>query len=127
MQDTENMKTESIDGKPPVTRLHECSDGKHRNDEQFEAYKKRKELFEKHPEEFVHVDDIVIAALKSEHGIGVMIGKCNRQDMELASVRVSYRIFSLFQQMEIQQMMKAESEKKIVTAPGAKPTSGIIV
>lgn len=124
--ESKEMEIESIDNKPPVTRIHECPDGKTRNDEQYKAYKSKKELFDKKPDEFIHVDDIVIAALKSEHGIGVMIGKCSRQDMELALVRVQYRGFSLFQQMEIQQMMKAESEKKIVTAPGAKPTGGII-
>ncbi len=96
-------------------------------DAKHEAAKLKEELFYKHPEEFVHVDEIVVAALKSEHGIGVMIGKCTRQDMELASVRIGYRIFSLFQQMEIQQMMKAEQEKKIVTAPGVPTSSGKII
>lgn len=89
------------------------------------ALKIKKELFEKDPDNFIHVDEIVIAALRSEHGIGVMIGKCSRQDMELALTRISYRGFSLFQQMEIQQAMKREKEG-IITAPGGKPAGGII-
>lgn len=112
--------------KPPLDRVRMPDNNKYspsEEDAKHQALKLKKELFEKHPEEFVHVDEMVIAALKGEHGIGVMIGKCTRQDMELASVRISYRIFSLFQQMEIRNMMEAEKEKKIVTAP----TSGKII
>lgn len=114
---------------PPTMRIHECSDGRQRNDEQYAEYKKKNELFSKHPEQFIHVDELVIGAIKAEHGIGVIIGKCVRGDMELALTRINYRAFSLFQQMEIRQMMEAESEKKIVTAPGAVPTTpgGIII
>lgn len=123
MQDTQDMK---IEKEIPSTRLHECSDGKHRNDEQFKEYKKMQELFLKHPEEFIHVEEIVIGALKDKNGsIGVMIGKCSRQDLELGLTRISYRGFSLFQQMEIQQAIKREKEG-IITAPGAKPSGGII-
>lgn len=123
-----DVQVESVDGKvpPPTMRLHECSDGKHRNDEQFAVYKKNQDLFNKHPEQFVHVDELVIGALKDVNGsIGVIIGKCTRQDMELAYTRINYRVFSLFQQMEIQQAIKREKEG-IVTAPGAKPAGGII-
>lgn len=87
-------------------------------DKKHTALKSKKELFEENPEEFIHVNDIVIAALKSEHGIGVMVGACGRQDMELASVRIQYRVFSLFQQIEIQQAMKREKEG-IVKPPSA--------
>ncbi len=126
-----DVEIESVVGQQesdiPTTRIHECSDGKHRNDEQYKEYKRRNELFEKHPDQFIHVDELVIGALKSEHGIGVIIGKCRRDEMELGLTRINYRAFSLFQQMEIRQMMESEKEKQIITAPGAKPAGGIIV
>ncbi len=88
--------------KPSTTRLHECSDGKHRNDEQFKAYKNRQELYSKHPEQFVHVDEIVIGALKDHKGsIGVMIGQGARQDLELALTRVNYRALRLGQKQKV--------------------------
>lgn len=125
---TDEMQIESVNGKSPLDRVRMPKDNKYspsEEDAKHNAEKLKKELFDKHPEEFVHVNDIVIAALKSEHGIGVMIGACNRQDMELALVRIQYRGFSLFQQMEIQQAMKREKEG-ILTASGAKPKGGII-
>lgn len=113
---------------PDMERVKMPNDNKYspsEKDNKHAKLKAKRELFEKSPDEFVHIDSIVVAALKSKNGIGVMIGKCNRQEMELASVRIQYRVFSLFQQMEIQQMMAAE-KNKIVTAPGAKPAGGII-
>lgn len=124
------MSEEMVIEKSPLERVRMPKDNKYSpsdEDARHASDKIKKELFDKNPDEFIHVDDIVVAALKSEHGIGVMIGKCQRQEMELALVRISYRGFSMFQQMEIQQMMKAESEKKIVTAPGTPTSAGKII
>lgn len=118
---------EEIKDPKVVDKVRMPNNNKYSPAEEDKKHKTKEELFKSNPEEFIHINDIVVAALKSEHGIGVMIGKCTRQDMELASVRVSYRVFSLFQQMEIQQMMQAEKEKKIVTAPGTPTTAGGII
>lgn len=118
----------------PSIRLHECSDGKHRNDEQYEIYKKQEKLkvlraeqFKKDQSMFVHVDDIVVAAIKGEKGIGIMIGACARQEMELSLTRLTYRVYDLFQKMDMQAMLaQRQRESGIIPVDENKP-EGIII
>lgn len=105
------MNTDEI----PVTRLHECSDGKHRNDEQYkewqvssEALELKKAQFNKDPDQFVHVDDIVIGALRSPHGIGIYFGKVNRIDFDVAFSRLILRSLELQIQMNMQAALKSK-------------------
>lgn len=109
---------------PPVTRIHAHKEGyvseeSHKKiKEQEDAAAIKKAQFDKDPDMFVHIDDIVVAAIKSERGIGVMLGRCQRIEMELSLTRLTYRVYGLFQQMDVSAMIEAkQKESKIITAP----------
>ncbi len=108
----------------PVTRVHAHKEGyvdeeTHKKiKEQEEAAALKKAQFDKDPDMFVHIDDIVVAAIKSERGIGVMLGRCQRIEMELSLTRLTYRVYGLFQQMDVSAMIAAkQKESGIITAP----------
>lgn len=129
------MKTEAPTKKAPkkeipVTRVHAHKEG-YVSEENFDKIKKQQEAaalkkaqFEKDPDMFVHIDDIVCAAIKSERGIGVMLGRCQRMEMELSLTRLTYRVYGLFQQMDMQAMLAAKQRESGIVTP---PESGKII
>lgn len=141
MESTEDMKIEAPESAQPViatdpsesdgnkeipiTRLHPCSDGKTRNDEQYEIYKKyeealvlKKEQFKKDPDQFVHLDDIVMGVINGDKGQGCYFGRFTLLESKAAFVTMQYRFFNSLTEMDYAMEMK-KKEKLIVTAPEA--------
>lgn len=124
--------TSSQEKEIPTTRLHVCSDGKHRNDEQYEIYKKyeeslvlKKAQFNKDPDQFVHLDDVIMGVINGDKGQGCYFGRFPLLEAKAAMCTLQYRFFNALTEMDYAMDMKNKS--KIITAPGAKPESGIIV
>ncbi len=83
-----------------------------------EAEKRRRlKEFETTPENFIHVTDVIIAAVKSEHGTQICLGACKRNEMEAALSRLTYKVFSLFSQMDMAALLK-QKESEIILPPG---------
>lgn len=80
-----------------------------------ERRRKFKELFEQDPDSFFHRDEVIMAALKSEKGVAICFGDCKRAEMEQALTRLTYRLFSMFTQMDMAAMLKSKSG--IITPP----------
>lgn len=89
-------------------------EAKHKADK--EHAELRQKQWEKDPSVFVHQDDIVIAAIKIDRGIGVFSGGHPRSDMELALTRMQYKAFSIFNQMEMAALVRSK-QSSIITAP----------
>lgn len=115
----------------PITRLHLCSDGKHRNDEQYEVYKKyeeslvlKKAQFNKDPDQFVHIDDLVMAVVNGDNGHNSFMGRYNLQELKAALVTLQVRLFTEITEFEYMMKMKAAAKKEgLVGADGKKITS----
>lgn len=122
----------------PSTRLHECSDGKHRNDEQYEIYKKyeerlelRKAQFKKDPDQFVHMDDIIMGVIQGDKGRGCIFGKYDIETCKAALVTLQIQFFTAIQEFNYKMNAKISSEKEkgLVDSDGkplATNKSGII-
>ena len=135
MEDTQDMKVESISeptasNEIPTTRIHECSDGKTRNEEQYKAWKAKKAEFDRDSDNFLHVDDIVMGVVEGPRGRAVIFGKHPIGDCKEALVTLQHRFFNALTEFEFKMEMKMK-ENAIVGADG-KPVntpkpSGIIV
>ena len=120
----------------PTTRLHLCSDGKHRNDEQYEQYKKyqerlelKKQQFKKDPDQFIHIDDIVMGVIHTNRGRGCIFGRFNLEETKAALVTIQHRFFNAMTEFDYKMDMKAK-EQAIVGADGKpvnKPSTGKII
>lgn len=133
MQETENMKIEEPTSdntqEIPTTRIHECSDGKTRNEEQYQAWKNKKAQFDKDPDMFCHVDDIVMGVVEGPRGRAVVFGHHPIGSCKEALVTLQHRFFNALSEFEFKMEMK-NAEKALVDANGKaintpKP-SGII-
>lgn len=109
----------------PTHRIHECSDGKQRNEEQYKAWKHKKEQFEKDPDLFVHLDDIVMAVITNGQGRACVFGKFSIEDCKSAIVTLQHRFFNALTEFEYAQKLK-KADKAIVGADG-KPMDNIII
>lgn len=108
-----------------LERVRMPDSNKYSPSEEDEKHKKEtiaKELkaaqFAKDPDMFIHVDDVIVAALKLDRGIGIAIGRCQRQEMEMSLTRLNYKVFSLFQDLDMKAMLMAK-QGGIITAPEA--------
>ena len=111
----------------PTTRLHLCSDGKHRNDEQYEQYKKyeerlalKKAQFKKDPDQFVHEDDIIMAVVQGDKGRGCIFGRYTLEECKAALVTLQIQFFTAVQELNYKIAAKnaEEKEKGLVGADG---------
>ena len=112
----------------PTTRIHECSDGKTRNEEQYQAWKLKKAQFEKDPEMFVHVDDLVMAVVAQGQERAFVFGRYSIGDCKLAFMDLQIKFFTSIQEFEYRMRAKAQQDS-IVGADGKpvnKPSPGII-
>lgn len=76
----------------------------------------REERFKTHPEEYFHQDEIVLAVVKTEHGMATLHGACTRADFEMALSRINYKTFMNFQVMDMMAAKKAaQREAGIIT------------
>lgn len=100
----------------------EEEDQKHKAEEARKV--RRQAQWENDPEEFFHVSEIIFGAIKVGDGaIGVLCGADNpRAVVEAAICRMQYKAFIMFQNMDMQAMMKQAQEKKIITAPDSDKT-----
>lgn len=111
----------------PVKKVNIGSDNKYSPSEEDEKHKKaeidkalKEAQFAKDPDMFVHVDDIIVAALKSDRGIGIAIGRCQRHEMEMSLTRLNYKVFSLFQDLDMKAMLMAKQGGLVVPAEAGK-------
>lgn len=86
---------------------------KHKKEEERKVW--LQEEWKKNPEKFVHQDEIILAAIKAENGIGTLIGKCGRPLIEIAAMRLIHKAFQVFTALEMHQMM--ENKSQIATPP----------
>lgn len=123
--------------KPSVTRIHACSDGKYRNDEQYEVYKKyneqldlKKAQFNKDPDDFIHIDDVVMAVVVSDKGRGCIFGRYPVEETKAALCTLTYRFYNVLSEMDYAQQIRQAQKDGLVGPDGrpiAKKQSGIIV
>ena len=115
------------EGKPeiPTTRIHLCSDGKHRNDEQYEVYKKyeerlelKKAQFKKDPDQFIHIDDIMMGVIVGDKGKGCIFGRFTIEEMKAAAWTLQHRFSNNVSEMEYMMDMKMKKEQGLVGADG---------
>ncbi len=146
MESTEDMKVESItpnapdtaipsseeanDQKEiPTTRLHECSDGKHRNEEQYQSWKIKKAQFDKDSDMFCHVDDIIMGEVEGPRGRAIIFGHHPIEQCKAALCTLQHRFFNALTEFEFKMEMKSK-EQAIVGVDGkpvnAPKPSGII-
>ena len=111
----------------PTTRLHLCSDGKYRNDEQYEQYKKyeerlelKKQQFKKDPDQFVHIDDIMMGVIVGDKGKGCIFGRFTIEEMKAAAWTLQHRFSNNVSEMEYMMDMKMKKEQGLV-GPDGKP------
>lgn len=72
----------------------------------------KKARFEKDPDDFIHVDDIVMAVIRGENSLGTIHGAAKRFEMEQALSRLQYKTFQIFMGMDAENMARAMKEKK---------------
>ena len=121
---------------PPIKRLHPCADGKTRDDEQYEAYNKynerlelKKAQFKKDPDQFVHMDDIIMGVIRGDKGDGCYFGRFSLTDAKCAMVTLQYRFYNALTEMDYAQEMKKMKEQGLLDANGrpiSKKAPGII-
>lgn len=83
-----------------------------------ESLAARRKLFEEHPEQFYHQDEIIMAAIKMENGtVGICHGAVSRMIMESSLTRINYKTMMIFQMMDMQRELAREQkdESPIIT------------
>ena len=76
----------------------------------------KRERFETNPEEFYHQSDIILGAVKHNESIAIVTGAVPRSQIEIALTRLTFKVFSMFQMLEMQKIAsEIENESKIVT------------
>lgn len=116
----------------PTTRIHECSDGRKRNEEQYQAWTLKKKQFEKNSDQFINIDDLVAGVVDTPHGHTPVFGKYSINDCVLALGNLQFRFFTVRQEFEYKMQMKKAQEQGLVDANGKsisgdKKPGGIIV
>lgn len=86
--------------------------------EKVAEHRRRLKEFEDKPENFIHVDEIVIAAVRMEKRIVIFTGAVNRTEMEIALTRVNYKVMQMFTEMDMTALLK-KKQNEIVTPPNS--------
>jgi len=60
--------------------------------------------------ETVKLDDLIIAVKRGENGIETLINTANRQELEIALMRLTHQVYGVFNAMSY----AAQQEKKII-------------
>ena len=102
----------------PTTRIHECSDGKTRNEEQYQAWKLKTKQFESHPENFIHLDDIVLGVFFVDNIARVAFGKYDIEKTKAALVTLQHRLFNALSEFEYKMQIEAAQKAGLVDANG---------
>lgn len=76
------------------------------------------ERFGTNPEDFICVDDIIIASIKQEKGQALFIGTHTRVDIEIAQSRLNYKLFQCYQYMDAEM---ARNNKPLVQTASKSP------
>lgn len=85
----------------------------------------KKARFEKDPDSFIAVEDIVMCAVRTETGIGIIHGASKRFEMEQALTRLQYKTFQIFMGMDAENIRKAmEKEDSGIIVPGGNGGNG---
>lgn len=124
METTENMKIEepqSDKNEIPTTRIHECSDGKTRNEEQYQAWTLKKKQFEKDSEQFVHVDDIIMGVVARGEERAYVFGRYSIAECKLAFMDLQIKFITSVQEFEYR--MRAKAQEKSLVDPKGKVIS----
>lgn len=113
--------TSSTQEEKELPRIKMPEDNKYSPSEEDEKHKKediakalKEAQFAKDPDQFIHVDDIIVAALRAEHGFGIAIGRCQRPEMEMCLTRLQYKVYQLFQDLDMKAMLIAKQSGLVV-------------
>ena len=70
----------------------------------------KKAKFLENPNNFVDLDDVVVACIKTDRGIATYVGACTRNELEIGQSRVNYKLHNVYMGMEAK-----AAQDKIVT------------
>lgn len=96
---------------------HQCNKVTNEQGGQVSIPKTKREKFAEDPDKFFHEDDIVMAVVRNEKGsLGICTGACPRIEMEQGLTRLTYKLYQMFQSMDMQAIMREKQrESGIIT------------
>ena len=78
--------------------------------------KSREELFKENPDNFIHTNDVIIAFVRSEKGIGIFFNPRNRGEMVRALGEIQVKLLEEIFNVDI---AIAQAKNKIVSVKGS--------
>lgn len=75
----------------------------------------KKALFEKEPDNFIHIDDVIVGVFRKGEAMYPIIGKATRGELLIANGEISHKISQILTQMDIKYAMDKKEEKRILT------------
>jgi hypothetical protein len=82
--------------------------------------------FNKDPDMFVDLRELIFATKRSEKGIQVYINNATRQELMISRAEADYMLHQAVIQLELDRMRMMATEKKIVTGNPVVPKHGIM-
>lgn len=79
------------------------------------------EKFAKNPDNFIDVNDIIMACVRTEHGCSTLHGACKRMEMEIALTRLNYKTNNIFMTMDMANKMKKSEVSQIIGVHNGAP------
>ena len=59
----------------------------------------KKKAFESNPDNFVCVDDLIIAVQRTDHGVETLVAPTSREELEIALSRITHQCYGIFNAM----------------------------
>ena len=59
----------------------------------------KKQTFESNPDQFINIDDLIIAVKKVDKGIETLVAPTSREQLEISLSRVTHHCFGIFNAM----------------------------
>jgi len=79
----------------------------------------KKKAFEENPDNFVCVDDLIMAVQRTDHGVETLVAPTSREELEIALMRLTHQCYGIFNAMS--HAAQEASKSKIV-----KPGDGVM-
>ena len=88
----------------------------------------KKQQFKKDPDQFIHIDDIMMGVIVGDKGKGCIFGRFTIEEMKAAAWTLQHRFSNNVSEMEYMMDMKMKKEQGLVGADGKpiKPAGKII-
>lgn len=78
----------------------------------------RLDRYQKAPEKFIEISDIVACVMRSPQGLMVYIGG-NKQELQIAYAELNEGIMNMLHRIRLEAAMRQEAAKNLIQKPGA--------